>query len=173
MKKLFLLRHAKSDWTDISLTDFDRPLNERGALSADQIGTYIKGQNIQPARILASSSKRTRETANRVLDEAGLDCPVDYLDQIYLAGTSTLLDLIRDVDDRDDPLMIVGHNPGMHALAVALTATGHKIDLDRLHEKYPTATLVEISLDIDHWQDIKPEQGHLVRYVKPRQLGEL
>src|SRR5262245_5412800 len=115
MKRLYLLRHAKSSWDDESLADHDRPLSARGRRAADAIGTYLREHGIEPELILCSSSTRTRETLARI----GLDGEIER--DLYGASASELLARVSELPPSLGSVMLIGHNPGMHDLALGLT----------------------------------------------------
>jgi len=169
MKTLYLLRHAKSDWGDSSLKDFDRPLNERGWKAAKAMGHEMRERDMVPELVFVSPAVRTRETLARV--EEGFGTKLETVEQrtIYLAETETLIELVRNAPGSTSRLMIVGHNPGMHELAVLLTNGPGELRQEIAH-KFPTAALAEISFDVEDWQDIATGKGRLRNFVKPRDL---
>ena len=170
MKTLFLLRHAKSSWDDPGCADFDRPLNNRGRKAAGAIGVYMKEKNLVPDLVLSSSSARTRETMERFVEGFEAAPEVKFLDDLYLASAGTIISFARKTLARINSLMIVGHNPGLHQLALSLAGTGARRDIDNLSAKYPTGSLLEITFPVDAWVDIGPGGGRLVRFIKPRGL---
>src|SRR5690349_9772479 len=111
MRRLFLLRHAKSSWEDPDLADRDRPLAPRGRRAAKAIGEYVRREGIAPALVLCSSSRRTRET----LDRLGLGGGVPTLieDELYGASARALLGRLQQVDDGVESVLLVAHNPGI------------------------------------------------------------
>jgi len=171
MKTLTLLRHAKSTWDDPVARDFDRPLNRRGRKAARTVGREMKAQGLAFDRILASPAVRVMETLGEVEDGYGAALTPAFDETIYLASTETLLDLIRAVDDAAQSLLVVGHNPGLESLALLLTgAEDGDSKRAEIAVKYPTATLAEIQLPIDHWADIAPGTGRIARFIRPRDL---
>jgi phosphohistidine phosphatase len=170
MKTLTLLRHAKSSWDDPIARDFDRPLNKRGRRAARAIGQAMRSQRLTFDLVIASPAMRVVETLHDVADGYGRPFNLTFDEQIYLASPEALLDLVRHADDTLERLMLVGHNPGLERLALLLTDE-HDGDLrTQLREKYPTGALAEISLPIDHWQDIEQGIGMLTRFIRPRDL---
>lgn len=169
-KKLMLLRHAKSDWSDLSLDDFDRPLNVRGRKSVDLIARYMIRSRLKPNVIICSTAVRTRETVERLIN--GLACPLDviYTDRLYEAGTATLFDIVRQIDSANDSAMIVGHNPGLHAFSTLLMAEGQPDLLGRIRHKYPTGALAEFELAPPLYQHVGPAMAKLTSFVKPKDL---
>lgn len=171
MKKLYLLRHAKSDWNDFTLDDHDRPLNERGKRDAAQIGQYIEKKNLRFDIIYCSTAVRTRETLSRLLNETDIDCPIEYLPDIYDANSSTLLSIIQNCPDKYNELMIVGHNPGMHILGLALSTEEKTPQRQQLEKHLPTGTLQDLKLNIDRFADISFDCGSLENLVRPKTLS--
>ncbi|MCH8082046.1 MAG: histidine phosphatase family protein [Proteobacteria bacterium] len=170
MKTLFLLRHAKSSWDDPGCADFDRPLNNRGQAAALAIGAHIKDKGLIPDLIISSPSARTRETLERLQKGMARQVFSQYPKILYLASPETILNTIRTAADSVARLMIAGHNPGLHQLALSLAGTGARRDIDNLSAKYPTGSLLEITFPVDAWVDIGPGGGRLVRFIKPRGL---
>jgi phosphohistidine phosphatase len=167
MKTLTLLRHAKSTWDDPVARDFDRPLNPRGRRAARAVGQAMKAAGLTFDRVLASPALRVVETLDEVASAFG---PLDphYEPRLYLASIDTLIGIARGAGDRVDRLLLVGHNPGLEILALALA---RKDPLRREVEiKYPTGTLAEIALPIERWSDLAEASGALTRFIRPRDL---
>ncbi len=163
MKRLFLLRHAKSSWDDAGLPDHDRPLAPRGRRAAKLIAGHLAREGIEPELVLCSSSVRTRQTLERI----GLNAPVEIEDALYAAPASELLARLRAVGSRVDSVMLIGHNPGIQDLALRLAGRGP--DLDTMRRKFPTAALATLEFD-GAWSDLAPATAELVAFVKPKQL---
>ena len=159
MKTLFLLRHAKSSWKEAELSDFDRPLNERGRRAAPFVGRLVKERGFVPDLIVSSPAKRARKTAKLAKEAGEFDTPLIFDDRIYEASPNTLLYVAAETDDDIDSLMLVGHNPGMEGLIRVLT---------RQTEAMPTAALAIIDLDIDRWKDLSSGLGTLREVIRPR-----
>jgi phosphohistidine phosphatase len=172
MRTLYLFRHAKSDWSDPGQQDFDRPLSPRGRKAAPLMGRWMARHRIAPARVLSSPAVRARETCRLAFAELSAAPDVRFEPALYLAGPERILDLVRTTPDAVASLMIVGHNPGLHMLAIELVHSGHERDIARLHAKFPTAGFAEIALPVDRWPDIAPQTGRLARFVTPRDLAE-
>jgi phosphohistidine phosphatase len=168
MKILTLLRHAKSGWDDPAGRDFDRPLNPRGRRAARAVGAEMKAQGLCFDRVLASPARRVVETLEEV--SAGFGAlAADYDERLYLASVATLLDLVRNMPGSADRLLLVGHNPGMEELALALARGGGGLR-DDLEIKYPTGTVAEIELPAEQWAEVKEGTGEIVRFIRPRDL---
>lgn len=172
MLTLLLLRHAKSSWDDPSLDDFDRPLAKRGTRAATAIGSYLRAEGLKPGLVLCSASVRTRATLALALCE--LDDPPPEIatsDELYLAGADAVLAELRRAGGTTPTVMVVGHNPGLHALALSLSADGDRKALADLAMKFPTGALAVITFDCARWSEIKPAGGRLARFKTPRGLA--
>jgi len=119
MKKLYLLRHAKSSWSNPTLRDYDRPLNSRGDRQAKAMGKYFQKNAFKIDSILCSGAQRTRQTLDLLLESYDYQGEIEYKDEIYAASVSTLKNLVRQVNS--DSLLLIGHNPEIEALAEDLT----------------------------------------------------
>lgn len=172
MLTLCLLRHAKSSWDDPRQDDFDRPLTKRGTRAASEIGAWLAANAMKPDLILCSSAVRTQATLALVLRELGAPPPpVEISEALYLAPAGDMLDRIKTVKGSPARLMVIGHNPGLHTLALSLLATGERSEIARLAMGFPTGALAVILFDVTRWSDIRPSIGRLARFVSPRSLG--
>src|SRR5690242_6514131 len=113
MRRLLLLRHAKSSWSDPGASDHERPLNRRGQEAAPRIGAYLARHRLIPDAVLCSTARRTRETWELVAAEAPAAPPPRFTEQLYDATPRTLLDVFRRADPAAESLLVVGHNPGL------------------------------------------------------------
>lgn len=169
MKRLTILRHAKSSWDDASLADFDRPLNERGWKTARLIGREIKKHKLQFELCLASPAARVRETLDGVAEGFGdFEFEVRFEPQIYEASAARLLDLVTSLPKRVGAALLVGHNPGLQQLVTELTKDGklHR----RAADKFPTAAVAVIELPVDDWGQVRAGRGELVELILPKEL---
>ena len=170
MKILYVLRHAKSDWRDSSLKDFDRPLNARGKIAAKAIGKEMLKRRMKPDLVLASPAVRAQQTLERVQEAYGAGFVTTHESAIYMAEPEALVDLVRRAPDDVKRLLLVGHNPGLQEVATDLIAAGDLDDRERLREKLPTGGLVVIDFAIADWSKLHPRSGRLERFVVPRML---
>jgi phosphohistidine phosphatase len=164
-----LLRHAKSSWSDPDLPDVDRPLAPRGERAARQIADYLRRNEIRPQLVLCSPARRTRQTLEAIEPSLGETCAVELSSDLYAASAETLVERLRRLPESADPVLLIGHNPGLEELALALSDRG--ADLPRLREKFPTGALATIVVDSDTWAGLEPGGGELVDYVVPRELA--
>ena len=175
MRRLLLLRHAKSAWSEPGASDHERPLNRRGQEAAPRIGTYLARHGLIPDGVLCSTARRTRETWDLVAAAAPGAPAASYLDQLYDAAPRALLDVFRHADQganssNINSLLVIGHNPGLQEVATQLIAAGDLDDRERLREKLPTGGLVVIDFPIAAWAKLHARSGRLERFVVPRML---
>lgn len=172
MKKVILLRHAKSSWEDADTPDHDRPLNERGRRAAPVIGAWLAKRGHRPDLVLASTATRSRETCRR-LREGLTDMPEPVLeDGLYHATPEAMLGRLQRVDDAAETVMIVGHNPGLAALIRKLSGGRAQGGRARALEHFPTAAAAVLEFDADHWSELDYDAGQLSDFATPRELME-
>jgi phosphohistidine phosphatase len=172
MLTLLLLRHAKSCWDDPDLDDFDRPLAKRGAKAADLMGDYIESHHLKPELVLCSSAVRARGTLALILPHLrGASPEVVYEDELYLASPTSLLGRLRGIEAGPHSVMLLGHNPGLQALALELVKTGEKKAISQLAMKFPTCGLAVIKFETNSWKAIRPASGKLHLTMAPRRLA--
>ena len=162
MKKIYLLRHAKSDWDATYDGDFNRPLNRRGKKAAHNVGLHVTDKVRQPEIVLCSSSVRTRHTHKLLVEAANWDCEVEFEDDLYLASPQYVFDRIRSLPDQLSNALVIGHQPTTGIVASALLG-GRPIDV-------PTATFIEIEINSNTWTDVEMGSGRLTQYVLARSL---
>jgi phosphohistidine phosphatase len=161
LKRLYILRHAKSDWNDSSLSDFERPLNDRGRSTAPFMGELISKKGWMPDVIFSSPAERALRTAQLVKDSAGSSSPLILDDRIYEASPRTLKLIVSGLSNEFESVMIVGHNPGIEGFI--RLATGRD-------ERMPTASLAVIDFEIADWNDAIDTVGILSKTVRPKDL---
>jgi len=160
MKNLFLLRHAKSSWSDPRAGDFHRPLSKRGISNAHLLSKFISNHQIIFDLILSSPSERTQGTLDLVIAD-NTNIKTEFHESIYHAEVSTLIRLLRAQDDSDKNILVLGHNPGLQLLTEHLTQT----DI----EKFPTSSFVKLS-NFDSWKDFDANILNLEFFVTPKDL---
>jgi phosphohistidine phosphatase len=163
MKNLLLLRHAKSDWDDPSLRDFDRPLAARGERDAPKIGKALRKRGPAPDSIISSPAVRAKQTIEAVAKAARFEHKIQFNEAIYDASSPELLQLIRSLPDDSSCVLLVGHNPGFEDLVGRLSGS---------HERMPTAALACIQFQIDKWEDVDDGKGKLAWLLTPKHLGD-
>ncbi|MHC9419355.1 SixA phosphatase family protein [Sphingomonas citri] len=170
MKTLTLLRHAKSGWDDAVPRDLDRPLNPKGRRAAQAMGREIKAMELDFDRVIASPAVRVRETIEELERGLGRALAPEWDRRLYLASTATLLDVMHEQDDSAETLLLVGHNPGLAELVLALVPEAPGGLRDAVEEKYPTATLAEMTFTVDGWGAVAGGGATLTRFVRPRDI---
>jgi len=166
MKRIYLLRHAKSSWDDPGLADHDRPLAPRGRRAAAALARHLRAETGRPELVLCSSALRARQTLEGLREVLG-DAEVLVERSLYAADSDELLERLHRVPAAVGSAMVIAHNPGLQDLAVDLVALGP--DIGRLREKLPTGGLATIECE-GSWDDLAPGVGTLVSLVVPRDL---
>lgn len=170
MPRLLLARHAKSSWDDPSLRDHDRPLNPRGRGDAPRMGAALRESDLVPDLVYSSTSARTRETWAGLSEGMGVSPEIEFLPELYLASPGTMLAAVQSAPRSAGTLMILAHNPGTHALAVALAARGDPEALGAMRAKFPTGAVAVLDFPGPDWRDVDGD-GVLVSFLRPRALG--
>lgn len=174
MRRLLLLRHAKSSWDRDDLDDAVRPLSARGERAAPVIGRHIGAKGLVPDLVLCSTAERARQTLELAAAEwerkAGEHAKVAMRASLYLASAKELLATVRRLDDDIKSVMIVGHNPGLAAFAGLLSGDGDPLSLKTMATKFPTAALAVVDLEARSWKKTSPGSGFLRSFVRPKDL---
>ena len=165
VRSLYLLRHAKSSWDDPGLGDHARPLSPRGEGAARDLAAYFHREAIEPALVLCSTAVRARQT----LQALSLRSEVCYEDDLYGASAAELLARLRRISEEIGSVMVVGHNPGLHELAVSFSEKGDAVLLARLCDKLPTGTFVKLAFP-GPWASLAERQATLEALVMARHL---
>jgi phosphohistidine phosphatase len=171
MHRLMLLRHAKSDWSKPGMPDRNRPLNKRGREAAPIVAAHIFSQDLVPQRALVSIATRTRETWKLMLPFFPRKPETIFEARLYESSPHTILAVIKETPASIKSLMIVGHNPSLQALAMALIGSGSAKARDDLAAKFPTAALAVIDFAAGPWSAVRPGTGRLEHFVRPRDLN--
>lgn len=165
MHQLILLRHAKAARDEAQLPDRDRPLTGRGRRDAAAMGKAMRELGLVPDLVLVSPSRRTTETLAAL--EPWDDTPlIETLDPLYLASEAELLAALHDVAETVRGVLVIGHNPGLQALAAALAGTKGEA-AGRLTEHFPTAALAEFAVP-GPWRRLGPGGARLIRFLTPK-----
>jgi phosphohistidine phosphatase len=167
MKRLYLLRHAKSSWVLAGELDFERGLTDRGITDCALIAELIRERAVSPSCIFCSGARRARETLEAVAAALPRDAKVEYDDAIYEASTEDLLGVLRAAPVDQESILMIGHNPSIHDLSVEIAREGD--DLERLAAKFPAAALATFEFDGD-WADLGAGTARLADFTSPKQL---
>ncbi|MBC7576902.1 MAG: histidine phosphatase family protein [Tardiphaga sp.] len=172
MRRLLLLRHAKTETDAPSGRDSARRLDDRGQIDAATMGGWLKRHPPLPDLVCVSTAIRARQTWDLAAAAmTGMVPAVAHLEELYGAGPAELLAVIRGAASEDPQhLMIIGHNPGLHELAIGLIGRGDDEGRAALDNNLPTSGLVVIEFPIEDWDDIAFRGGRLLHYVSPKLL---
>lgn len=162
IRRLILMRHAKSSWDNPLQSDHDRPLNKRGRRSADALGNWLRGCAYLPDEILCSTAARTCETCDRLrLD----DVPTRYLDRLYMAGPDRMLAALQGATGAT--VLMLGHNPGIGDFAQSIVAAPPQHDR---FADYPTGATLVVAFEDGAWADLRWRAGTTEDFVVPHEL---
>jgi phosphohistidine phosphatase len=161
MKRLTLIRHAKSSWSHPEVDDFDRPLNKRGERDAPMMGKRLAKQDTKPDLILSSPAKRAIRTATLIAKELGF--PIEAIvtnKDLYVADVADLMTVLQQLDDSFENVMLCGHNPGLTSLSCHLT--NYQVD------NIPTCGIFCVDFDIDSWKELVQGRGTVAFFDYPK-----
>lgn len=164
MKKVILMRHAKSSWKKRGLSDHSRPLNKRGNKAALLMGEFINSINLIPDLVVCSTAMRTKKTIQLIDSKINKNIKIVYDERIYYTDEEGVLDIIKKQEDDITSIMIVGHNPTMEFLTEEL------IDSTFNYNKFSTCALAVIDFKAKRWQDINKGEGQLALFKTPKML---
>jgi len=165
MKTLYLIRHAKSSWKDLSLEDIERPLNKRGKKDAPLIGQYLKEKGVVPDLMISSPAKRAYTTAKLIAKELDYDvADIVKNKKIYVFDYSgkDVMEVVRGIRNKHDVVMIFGHNPTFSHLSNSF--------IDAPIEEMPTCGTVCFQFDTDKWKEIEDSEAELLFSIHPKML---
>lgn len=164
-KQLLIIRHAKSDWGDIGLHDFDRPLNKRGKANAPEMAERLVKQQIIPELVVSSPALRALTTAKYFAKSWGIDSSnIQKEKEIYEANVKSLLSIITNFDNQFNHIALFGHNPGLTDLANYLS-NGHIYNM-------PTCSVVLVEFPLDNWEEISANTGKVLLFDYPKSLDD-
>ncbi|WP_066161484.1 SixA phosphatase family protein [Aliarcobacter skirrowii] len=160
MRELILIRHAKSDWSNPFLDDFERPLNKRGEKNAPFMAKILKKEIQKPDLIISSPSFRTKLTLEYFLKEFEYKGEVIFEKSIYEAPFENLLKVIKNIDNKYKTIFLIGHNPGLNDLANFL--------LGSFEDNIPTSGVLKIDFDTNSWKNISKDNSKLIFFKYPK-----
>ena len=162
MKRVILMRHAKSSWKDSNIPDHNRPLKKKGEKDVKGMAKMLKHKKHLPDLILCSSAERAKQTAAIFKKASSYEGKIEYSDKLYMAEVPDLLTALNNAPKKAKCVMIIGHNPGLEALLQTLTG---KV------ETLPTSSIAYIALPISEWSDVSNEvEGKLKKLWRPKDL---
>jgi len=163
MKKLLLMRHARSSWDDSNIPDHERPLKKKGKKDAERMGKMLKSKELQPDLILSSTALRAKQTAEIVAESCKCKKEIIYLDSLYMAEPSDILNSIEKNGKDKKTIMVIGHNPGLEAF---LQIANGKV------ESLPTASIAYLTASVDYWNKLeKAGNIKLKKLWRPKDLN--
>lgn len=163
MKKLYIIRHAKSSWGDAELNDFERPLSKRGKANAPMMGERLKKKGVMPDIIISSPAKRAKSTAEMIAKEVGYEKKVLFDENIYESSVATLRKILTSVNDENSTAFLFGHNPELNMLVDYYV---------KFYENIPTCGVVEIEFACERWAEIEPKNAKLISFDYPKNSDE-
>jgi phosphohistidine phosphatase len=170
VRRLLLFRHAKAKRFEPGMEDRARVLIERGRKDSARIGAYMAAHALVPDRVLISPAARTLETWKFTATALCSTPAAVTAEQLYNATPRAIIAVIKEAAAAAHTLLVIGHNPGLHELALMLIASGDVDARERLREKLPTAGLVIIDFAFDDWRKLHRQSGRLERFVSPKSL---
>jgi len=173
VKTALFLRHAKSDRSDASQIDFDRPLAKRGFIDAPRVGTVLGRFQTVPHKIISSPALRAKQTAELVAKACGYKENIDWRDTFYSGGSEDLINALRRLPDTVERAMLVGHNPIMEETVTTLLVGAKIQEQANVIIQMPTAAVVCLDLDITDWAALQPGQAILRWFLIPRLIKAL
>lgn len=164
MKRLLLLRHAKSSWDDPGLPDRERPLGPRGIRDVPRIGRYLDSHGLRPDRVWCSPAERARATALGVVAQFESAPPVEFVDALYAEDVHAIHRRVSACEDTVACLMLVGHFPQLQLLLEEMTGQAFA------YRKFPTCAVAVLDFAVQSWADVLEREGRFEHFVRPRDL---
>ena len=165
-KRLILTRHAKSSWDDPTMSDHDRPLNERGKAAAADLGAWLASRGYVPGEVLCSDALRTRKTWDGVAPALPGTPVLTLKPALYHAGPDVMLAVLRHATA--DTVMMIGHNPGIAEFAARIVA---RAPMNPEFARYPTGATLVASFEVDDWREVDWTSGAVRDFIVPRELA--
>jgi len=165
-RRLVVLRHAKSDWP-AGVADHDRPLGRRGVRDSAAAGRWLVEHGDGPDLVWCSTALRTRQTWEHVEAELAEPCQVNFEDRVYDAAVGDLVEVLRATPKKTSRVLLVGHNPGVQDLVLALADRASGDTRALAETKFPTSGLAVLDVD-GEWGDLAQGRAHLATFVVPR-----
>ena len=175
-KRLTLIRHAKSRWDDLELSDFDRPLSPRGIKAAPKIAKYLSDEGLSPDLIFCSPARRTKETLSRMKTVIPLSSEIVFDRSIYSAGMGEgIMNLLMTQNPEEEHVWVIGHNPAMQELSLVLPNwdASQQETRNRILRKFSTAAVCRMEFDTQNWQEIGFSKAKFSHFMTPKMLEKI
>ena len=175
MKRLTLIRHAKSSWEDHDISDFDRSLAPRGIKATPKMAQYLLKEELFPDLVFCSPARRTKETLARLQTIITNEVEVNYDRSIYSAGMGEgILNLLKTLDPLEDHIWVIGHNPAIQELSLGLAnwTDDQAVTRSRILRKFSTAGVCSMTFDTDSWTEIGFSKGYVTHFMTPKMLDK-
>lgn len=169
MLRLYVLRHAKSSWTEPGKRDFDRGLNDRGLSDLPKIAEVMREKGYLPDRILCSPALRTRLTLHGIMAAFSTPPVVDYVDELYSGGVDAYFDAVRGGANARSQ-MVIGHNPMCETFSMALASGGDAEPMAAMAAKFPTGAMVVFDINLPAWSQVAQGAGYIADFIVPKDL---
>ena len=169
MKTLYLLRHAKSSWKNPGLDDLDRPLNKRGRETAKTMAAYLRRAKISPDVVLCSTAVRAKQTLEPIA-KAIKPPRVAFESRIYGVAQPELLKYLRGLPESVECAVMIGHNPGLHDLALALAEAESRKHLPPAEGKFPTGAMATFRFD-GAWKELRSNGATVLSFTSPKKVA--
>ena len=171
VRRLYLMRHGKAEaGMPPGGGDLDRSLVDRGRRESRRMGAFCSDQAEPPTLILCSPSRRTVETCESFCEGFGESLPRRAVDSIYMGSPTTLLGVVAEGGGSENGVLLIGHNPGLHALALGLARHGPGPEYARLTKRFPTAALAIFETGIDDWAAFRAGSARLIAFKMAKEL---
>ncbi len=163
MKTIALIRHAKSSWEEFGVSDFERPLNQRGRRDAPVMASRLQKLGFTPDLLVSSTAKRARKTAKLFAEVLGIDKgDILLLDELYLAEPENFEGVIAKLDDRFNRIAVFAHNPG-------ITTYANRMDVARIDDM-PTCAIFAFTADTENWKDVGSSEKKFLFFDQPKSI---
>jgi phosphohistidine phosphatase len=172
MKSLHLLRHAKSSWKDPGLNDHDRPLNKRGRQTAKMMATYLRRAKIAPDLVICSTAMRAQQTLDPIIKAEKKPPKIVLVREIHEGAQRKLWEQLWNLPESAKSVLLIGHNPALHDLALELAHADLNTLLPSAGEKFPTGAMASFRFD-GTWKALEPHGAFLASYITPKTVAEL
>jgi len=169
MYELYVMRHAKSSWSDLNLSDFERPLNGRGKKNAKLMCEFFVKKKFIFDYVMVSSSKRTEKTLKLILKKLSKPKKIFSSKKLYLTNEQKIIDMIKKVSNKYKSILLINHEPTVRNLVRELIKNNNSNKYKLLNYKFSTCAYAKINFDINNWKEIT-NKGILKEFVRPKDI---